>query len=65
LPYKSRWDAFTWLLGRQHQMKPFSPEEIDEAVEWTQVRVRAERVRAVIARLQASLARSATPRTAT
>ncbi len=47
--------AFTWLLGRQHRMKAFSPEAIDDAVAWTAVDVRAERVRIAIRRLQAAL----------
>jgi hypothetical protein len=49
--------AFTWLLGRQHQMKAFDLTGVDEAIGWAGVKVRPERVRAVVGRLQAALAR--------
>jgi hypothetical protein len=58
--------AFTWLLGRQHRMKAFSPEAVEDAVAWTAVEIRPERVRITIRRLQAALtgarAQRGTPR---
>ncbi len=55
--------AFTWLLGHQHRMKAFPPDAVGEAVAWTAIAVRPERVRAVLERLHAALKAPATTST--
>jgi hypothetical protein len=49
--------AFTWLLGRRHEMKAFDLAGVDEAIGWAGVKARPDRVRSAIARLQGALAK--------
>jgi hypothetical protein len=54
--------AFGWILGAHAPMKAFPTTALEEAVSWLAVTVRPETVRAVMARLQASLLKGVPPR---